>query len=575
MNNYTLSKKHRQLSLEKMSDEKGLDILVIGGGVTGAGIVLDAATRGLRVGIVEAQDWSSGTSSRSSKLVHGGLRYLQMLDFKLVAEALRERELLLHTTAPHLVKPVPFIYPLRHKVWERPYTTCGIGLYDALAVFGSKVHSMPIHKHYTLNGIKNVFPDVNESALIGGIQYYDAKVDDARLVVNLVRTAVSMGAYAASRTQVLGITKSEGGRINGADVEDLETGEKYHIKAKTIINATGVWTEKTQDLAQAEGGLKVLASKGIHIVVPRERLNGDSGFILQTEKSVLFIIPWKRYWIIGTTDTKYYEDLRNPCASEEDIQYVLDRANVILKNPLTRDDVIGSFAGLRPLLQPGTLNGDETKSTKVSREHTVTQVAPGMISIAGGKLTTYRVMAEDAVDFALGAKAKTLPSLTASTPLLGAQNFKVAHRQRKHTAVRYGLTMDRVADLLDRYGDNIRLVLGLSEKDSTLTKPLQHAPEYLRAEIAFACTDEGAIHLEDVMKHRTRLVYEHRDRGLSAVPEIADIMAQYLGWDEKTKKKEIEAYTSQCEAEEKASRIPTEVEAQKVRATAKEITDMH
>ena len=499
-----------------------------------------------------------------------------MLDFKLVAEALRERELLLHTTAPHLVKPVPFIYPLLHRIWERPFTTSGIGLYDALAILGSKVHSMPIHKHYTRKGIQKIFPDVNPQALIGGIKYYDAKVDDSRLVVNIIRTAVNLGAYAANRTQVTKVNH-ENGKICSAQILDLETNTKYTVQTDKIINATGVWTEKTQNLCPVDPtqGLKVLASKGVHIVVPRQRIQGEAGFILQTEKSVLFIIPWKRYWIIGTTDTKYEEDLRNPCASKEDIDYIIEHANVILKNPISRDDIIGVYAGLRPLLQPVTKNDSETKSTKVSREHTVTELYPGFISIAGGKLTTYRVMAEDAVDFALGKEqAGIRPSLTTTTPLLGAQYYKVYKRQRKQIAQEYALPLSCVEDLLDRYGDNIKTILELIDQNPELATPINGAESYIQAEIVFACLHEGVLHLEDVMLNRTRIVYEYADRGLSAVEEIAKIMAKHLQWDTQTVEKEIKIYRDRCKAEEKASNTLLEKDAQQVRALAEEITQM-
>ena len=269
-----LTAQARQDALDAMrgSAERGneLDVLVIGGGVTGAGIALDAVTRGLSTAIVEAQDWASGTSSRSSKLVHGGLRYLQMLDFHLVREALTERDLLINRLAPHLVKPVSFLYPLENRVWERAYVGAGVALYDTLAsVTGSK-RALPIHRHLTRKGMERLFPDLRHDAAIGAVRYWDASVDDARLVETLVRTAVSYGAHAASRTQVVDLQTTTGGAVTGAEVVDLETGEHIDVRARAVINATGVWTEQTESLAGAEGGLRVLASKGIHIVVPRE-----------------------------------------------------------------------------------------------------------------------------------------------------------------------------------------------------------------------------------------------------------------------------------------------------------------
>ncbi|MCS4532160.1 glycerol-3-phosphate dehydrogenase/oxidase [Corynebacterium sp. ES2730-CONJ] len=563
---------NRDASLRAMSNNE-LDILVIGGGITGAGIALDAATRGLKVGIVEAQDFAQGTSSRSSKLVHGGLRYLYNFDFLLVAEALRERGLLLSSLAPHLVKAQPFLWPLKMPVIERSYSAIGVGLYDAMAQIAHK-GSVPIQKHYSKSGALSLFPDIKEDQITGAIRFYDARVDDARLVITLIRTAARYGAYTANRTQVVNLEK-EGFRVTGAVVRDLETGKEYTIKAKNIINATGVWTEQTQALADTSGGLKVLASKGIHIVIPKDRIKGKTGLFLRTEKSVLFIIPWKRYWVIGTTDTKYHEDFVNPVANKEDIDYILDHANAVLTSDLTHDDIIGTWAGLRPLLQPGTADGDKTKSTKISREHTVTEAAPGLTVIAGGKLTTYRVMAEDAVDFALGAnKAKQMPSRTQLTPLIGADGYHALWNRREELAAEYQLSVDHIEDLLDRYGSDIFTLLESIKEEETLGHELGAAPEYLRAEIAFACTHEGALHLEDIMVLRTRLNHEKKDRGLAAVLEIADLAAVYLGWDEERKQHEIDSYQQRCEAEARAEDISGEHEAQEIRAQVESVAPM-
>lgn len=354
-------------ALKATTPEEPLDVLIIGGGVTGAGTALDAVTRGLDTAIIEAQDWASGTSSRSSKLVHGGLRYLQMLDFSLVHEALTERDLLINKLAPHLVKPVPFLFPLI-KQYERPYIGAGIMLYDILASLAPGKRAMPFHRHHGRKSMERRFPSLRHDAAVGAIEYYDGSVDDARLVLTLTRTAVSYGAHACSRTQVVELTKSPAGRVNGAVLKDLETGDTFTVHARHVINSTGVWTEETEALAGGTGGLKVLASKGIHIVVPRDRIKGNAGLILQTEKSVLFVIPWSRYWVIGTTDTPWEHDLQHPVATAEDIDYVLDHANAVLQDPLTRDDIIGTWAGLRPLLQPGTKEGTSSARFRVSTQ---------------------------------------------------------------------------------------------------------------------------------------------------------------------------------------------------------------
>ncbi len=566
---HALNNDQRERDLAALADET-YDIVVIGGGVTGAGIALDAATRGLRTLIVEAQDWASGTSSRSSRLVHGGLRYLYNLDFKLVAEALSERGRLLTHLAPHLVKAQPFLWPLKMRFIERAYSTAGVGLYDALSVATNKGFTVPIQKHLTRKGARERFSDIKKDALIGAIEFYDARVDDARLVITLVRTAVTYGARALSRTAVTSITKDDDGRVVGLVVRDNETGTEHTVNARSVINATGVWTEEVDDLAGDTGGLKVLASKGIHIVVPRERLNASAGLFLRTKKSVLFIIPWQYYWVIGTTDTAWHEQLAHPVPTSDDIDYVLEQANEVLDTPLTRDDIIGTYAGLRPLLQPKVK--DASKTTKISREHTVTEVAPGMCAIAGGKLTTYRVMAADAVDFALGKRrAADLPCVTADIPLLGAQGLAAITNQAPRIGELYGWSADDLQHLLDRYGAELPELLALVDDDPDLRKPLTAAPQYLRVEVARACTTEGAIHLEDIMIARVRLNSETRDRGEAAIDEVAEIAARYLGWDDERTAAEKINYRARIAAERDAETKPTDEAASEARLQADDI----
>ena len=558
-----ITRETRTAALDAMSDEQGVDVLVIGGGVTGAGIALDAATRGLRTAIVEAGDWAAGTSAWSSKLVHGGLRYLYNLDFKLVAEALKERGLLLNHIAPHLVKAQPFLWPLKMPVIERSYSAIGIGMYDTLAFIGAKGEkTVPPQHHFTKKGTKKVFPGIKDSAFSGSIQFYDARVDDARLVVDLIRTASGYGALAASRTQVTSINKEASGRVTGAVIRDLETGTERTVKANRIINATGVWTEESEAMAADDAGLKVLASKGIHIVVPRDRIKATSGIFTKTEKSVLFIIPWQRYWIIGTTDTPYTEDIANPVATSKDIQYVLDQANKLIADELTADDIIGTYAGLRPLLQPKLKEGSDKASTKVSREHTVTEIAPGMSAIAGGKLTTYRVMAKDAVDFALGKQgAKERPSVTENIPLVGASGFAATVANIEKIAAVHGWDAARMEHLLERYGSEIYDLLTLIEEQPELAEPLTNAPQFLKADVVFAVRAEGALHLEDILVRRIRLDLEQRDRGLSSAKEIIALVANELGWDEATQVKEYDTYAARVAAIAAAETKTTDSEA--------------
>ncbi|WP_022925687.1 glycerol-3-phosphate dehydrogenase/oxidase [Serinicoccus marinus] len=572
----SLSPASREQALRALRDSatggEPLDVLVIGGGVTGAGTALDAATRGLSTAIVEAQDWASGTSQWSTKLVHGGLRYLQMLDFKLVHEALTERGLLLKTLAPHLVKPMPFLIPLEHRVWQRAYYGAGVTLYDLLANIMPGRRALPIHQHTTRSGLSKQFPDLRHDTAIGAVKYYDATVDDARLVSTLVRTAHTYGAHAASRTEVVRIVKDEHGTAIGAELADLETGERFEARARHIINCTGVWTDDVSDLADTDGGLNVLASKGIHLVIPRERIQGTSGLFLQTEKSVLFFIPWSRYWILGTTDTPWELDRQNPVATAADIDYVLDHANAVLKTTLTRDDVVGWYAGLRPLLQPGTKEG--TDSAKVSREHTVASPVPGLTVIGGGKLTTYRVMAKDAVDFALGGRAAELPCITDQIPLLGAVGEAAMRRRMPALREQFGWSEQMTDHLLHRYGSLVEELLAMIEQDPSLAQTLEHSTAYLRAEVAHACRTEGVLHLEDLMMRRTRLIYEAPDKGLHTVPEIAAIAAAELGWDEARTQSEIEAYTARAEAEIAAAAEPDDQSAARVRGDLGEVAPL-
>ncbi|MEJ5866421.1 glycerol-3-phosphate dehydrogenase/oxidase [Pseudokineococcus sp. 5B2Z-1] len=579
MSSTTLSAATRAEALERMSTEQ-LDVLVVGGGVTGAGAALDAASRGLSVGVLERRDWAAGTSSRASKLIHGGLRYLEMLDFHLVHEALRERGLLVDRLAPHLVHPVPFIFPLE-KHWQRGYIGSGIALYDGMAgVFGrgggSGKRTVPLHRHLTRAGIQRRFRGFRRDAAVGGIQYWDAKVDDARLVHVLVRTAVGHGALAAARTQVTGYLE-EGGRVVGVRAVDLETGRELEVRARHVIGATGVWTDEIQELFRTRG-LEVKASKGVHIVVPKDAVDGDSGLILRTEKSVLFVIPWETHWVIGTTDTPWDLDKDHPVATSEDIEYLLEHANAVLTRPLSRDDVMGVYTGLRPLLQPtakgslpgeggekgGEGGGDPTTTTKVSREHTVATLRPGLTVVAGGKYTTYRVMARDVVDAALADAAPgdrpAGPSLTADLPLAGAEGYPVRWAQRHRIAEERGWSLERVEHLLHRYGGDVDEVLELVDADPSLGEPLEGAPHYLRAEALYAATHEGALHLEDVLTRRTRLSYEQADRGTASARAVAGLMAGALGWDDARVEEEVSSYLARVEAE-RAAEVETDDEA--------------
>jgi glycerol-3-phosphate dehydrogenase len=568
MRSVALSPQAREEALEAMASTE-LDVLVVGGGVVGAGAALDAATRGLSVGLVEARDFASGTSSRSSKLIHGGLRYLEMLDFRLVAEALAERGLLINTLAPHLVKPLMFIYPLKGRGWERLYAGSGVALYDALSVASGKSKGVPHHRHLTRSGARQIFPSLRKDSLVGALQYGDAQVDDARHTMFLSRTAAAYGAHVASRARVVGLRR-EGERVTGAQVHDLESGRTIDIRAKQVINATGVWTDETQSLVGERGQFKVRASKGIHLVVPRDRIHGSCGLILRTEKSVLFVIPWGRHWIIGTTDTDWTLDKAHPAASAADIQYLLEHVNEVLEQPLTPDDVEGVYAGLRPLL-----SGESESTSKLSREHAVAHSVPGLVVIAGGKYTTYRVMAKDAVDAAVhGLDAKVPESVTDKVPLLGAEGYPALKNSTHELARRYGVHEARIEHLLDRYGSLIDEVLDLVVADPKLGEPLGGAPDYLRAEIVYAASHEGARHLDDILARRTRISIETFDRGINSMEEAAQLVAPVLGWSEEQVLREVEHYRKRVDAERESQRMPDDETADSARMGAPEVVPL-
>ena len=559
------------------SDEPALDVLVVGGGIVGTGAALDAVTRGLSVGLIEQRDLASGTSSRSSKLVHGGLRYLEMFDFALVREALEERGLLLTRLAPHLVRPVPFLYPLRRTL-ERPYVGAGLALYDALAMAGKYDMGVPRHKHLFRRQIARIAPDLRADALTGAIRYYDCQVDDARLVVNLARTAAGYGAHVVTRTRVTGFLR-EGERVVGVRATDLETGTEIVVHARVVVNAAGVWTDEVQHLLGGELALDVEASKGIHLVVPRDRIRSECGLVARTEKSVLFVIPWGRHWIIGTTDTAWDLDLAHPAASRTDIDYLLEHVNKLLTVPLDHDDVEGVYAGLRPLLAGkagrgvGSAGEGEARSstTKVSREHTVASPVPGLVLIAGGKLTTYRIMARDAVDLAVRDRPEVAASHTERVPLLGAVGFEVRTNQRVALSRRSGLDVGHIDHLLGRYGGMVDEVLDLVERRPELAAPLPGAEDYLSAEVVYAVTHEGARHLDDVLARRTRISIETFDRGTVAVSAAADLMAGELGWDPARRDDEVDHYLRRVEAERQSQQKLTDQEADEARVSAPDI----
>jgi glycerol-3-phosphate dehydrogenase len=553
--NGVLDARDRGAVLGRLTAER-FDVLVIGGGITGAGAALDAASRGLRVALVEARDLASGTSSRSSKLIHGGLRYLEQFDFKLVYEALRERDLLVSKLAPHLVRPVSFLYPLYRKVVERPYVGAGLVLYDAME--GTR-RPVPHHRHLTARGALKLAPGLSPDRLAGAMLYYDAQVDDARHTLTVARTAAAHSAVVATRVSAVELLRAaDGTRVTGARVRDEETGHEVAVSAASVVVCAGVWTDLVHDLAGVRAGYRVRMSKGVHIVVPRDAVRADTGVIVRTEKSVLFFIPWGERWIVGTTDTDWSGDRAEPAATDEDVDYILAAANRVLARPLTRSDVIAVYAGLRPLVDPAEPNGSKgpKPTTKVSREHMLDVPVPGLVSIAGGKFTTYRLMARDVVDAAVADLGREVPaSVTDQLPLLGADGLAAVRASAGRLAEDYRMPRAAVEHLLGRYGTLAAEVLDLIRAEPGLARPLADGHPYLRAEVAYAVTHESALHVEDVLMRRMRLFIESADAGTGAAAEVSSIMGRLLGWNRRRRAAETRRYLDLVAAEQALTEV--------------------
>ncbi len=558
-----LSPAARAAALDRLSDET-FDVVVIGAGVTGAGVTLDAATRGLRVAMIEQRDFASGTSSRSSKLIHGGLRYLEQFEFGLVFEALRERGLIVSTLAPHLVTPVSFLYPLQHRFWERFYVGAGVALYDAMATV-SRTNVLPWHRHMSKTGAMELMPALRGDSLVGGVRYWDAQVDDARHTMSVTRTAASYGAVVAASVRAVGLHQS-GTRVDGVAARCLESGRDLMIRGRSVVNATGVWTDIIEDMA-GEHGRQVTASKGIHLVVPRSRIASGTGMIIRTEKSVLFMVPWGAFWIIGTTDTPWELGLAHPAASRTDIDYILERVNSVLQQPLLYDDIVGVYAGLRPLL-----TGETDATSKLSREHAVSVRAPGLITVAGGKYTTYRVMAEDTVEVAAEQMGiRPAASRTRTTPLIGAEGYERTKAAAPRLATTAGIPAEEITRMVGRYGSATEDLVAVMQGDPELAAPVPGAPGYRRAEIQYAVTHEGALHLDDVLTRRTRISIETEDRGLEAANDAATIMGAVLAWDGPAHARELEHYQARVRAERESQRMPDDHTADAARMGAPDV----
>ena len=539
-----LNPQQRADALSSLATEE-FDILIIGGGVNGVGAALDAVTRGLKVALVEAQDIASGTSSRSSKLIHGGLRYLEQYDFKLVREALRERELMVSTQCPHLVKPVSFLYPLTEKVKERTYVGAGLALYDALR--GMK-RALPSHKHLTGKTIGQISPSLRQDIITGAIRYFDAQVDDARHTMMIARTAARHGAVIATQIRVDDLIRN-GKRVIGVIATDTTTNKEIKISAKATIMCAGVWSDELHARFGLTPGYTVAMSKGVHIVLPGDSIKSKDGIILKTPVSVLFLIPWGDKWIVGTTDTPYDGDRTKPLATQEDVQYILDQANRVLEPKIKAEDIIGVFAGLRPLVA----NKTGSATTKLSREHTVDRPVPGFVSLAGGKYTTYRVMAKDAVDLAvLDLRKLVSDSVTDKLPLIGADGYFALVQQTEKIAEKYAVSEATITHLLNRYGSLIEEILEIINEDPSMSERLIPDLPYIKAEILHAVTHEGALSVEDVLLRRTRISFEDFYSGSEVATEVANIIGGELSWGARERNASVKSFLAVTDKEEEA-----------------------
>ncbi len=540
--------------LRRTSARKPLDVLVVGGGVVGCGAALDAAARGLSVALVEAGDFAAGTSSRSSRLAHGGLRYLEQREFGLVHEALTERGLLLDRLAPHLVRPVPFLLPVANTM-ERSYLGAGVQLYDMLSRIGAYGGSMPRPRNLSRSAVHGLAPGLRLNALGGAVRFHDAQIDDARHTVALARTASGLGAALVTGLRVVSLLHGPadqdglpggGARpVVGARVRDEGTGQELDVHARVVLSAAGVWTDDLLAMAAGtQATSTVRRSKGVHLVVPRSVFRSTSAVIARTPSSVLFLLPWSEHWLVGTTDTDDAGDRRSPRVDAQDVTYLIEQANRWLVRPLVSDDVVGVYAGLRPLLSAGP-----GQTAELSREHAVLTPVPGFVAIAGGKYTTYRVMAADAVDAVAAQLPGDVPATrTAELPLVGADRFRTVWAGRVRLASETGLPVPALERLLRRHGDRTGDVLELMAADPSLAQPLHPEGRVLRAEAVVAARDEGARSLSDILIRRTRLAVQTRDRASACAADTAALVAPILGWDDA----EVRAQTERLLADQPA-----------------------
>ncbi len=550
----------RRASLRRLSQER-FDVLVVGGGVTGAGVALDAASRGLHTALVERHDFASGTSSKSSKMVHGGIRYLQQRDFRLVYESLHERQRLLDN-APHLVSPLPFLIPLFgrsgvvSKQVSRAYSTA-LWLYDLTG--GLRIGKR--HQRVSKEEALAHFPTLRTEALVAGFLYYDARADDARLTLTLARTAVlEHEAVAANYAEVTGLLHDRSGRTCGAKVQPAlpvpgaPTSPELEVRADVVVNATGVWADDVRALDEGAHPHSIRPAKGIHVTVPRSRLPADIAAVVPVtgDRRSIFVVPWPDGddVYIGTTDTDWDGPLDDPACLPEDVDYVIDAVNNVVTEPLSPADVTGVWAGLRPLLAPTEGQRVSARTADMSRRHLVRVSDAGLVTVTGGKLTTYRQMAEDAVDAALsqlGARGRANPCRTRRMALRGAAG--AAELRGPGVAGELGVDEDTLAALVARHGGETRHVLALAEGRSELLEPLVPGLAQLRVEALWAVRNEMAVTLDDVLTRRTRATLRRARAAADVAPDLADLLADEFGRARTAVHEEAEALRRQVETD--------------------------
>lgn len=547
----SLSSTVRAQNLSLLNEER-FDVLVIGGGVTGAGVALDAVARGYKVALVEKTDFASGTSSKSTKLVHGGIRYLSNFDFALVREALTERGILLRI-APYLVHAVPFILPMykgdRHPV-GLPFTTPrGIGLgfvmdvglwfYDLLA---GRLN-MKRHRRLSRERVRQLAPTLVTKGLNNGFVYYDGQTHDARLTLAILRTAAQYGATIVNYAEVTSFVMEQGKAV-GVLVHDRLNDQQLTVYARHIVNATGVFSEEIEMLTGDTPQFQVEPSKGVHLVLSREDLQlGDYAIVLPEtdDRRILFIVPWETRAIYGTTDTGS-GDLNHPAANRDDIAYLLEHLNRYLSVSLTEEDIISTYAGYRPLLKPR--QNSEHSSAKLSRTHAVFQDHSGVVTIVGGKLTTYRRMAQDTVDVLNKRDGSPALHPTLDMPLHGSAGWPAVKRDLEKKAKALGLSEQTIAHLGTSYGSEGLAILTIVESDPSLAELLIGDLPYIRAEVIYACRYEMAMTPYDVLARRTSITLLDRQRGMGIVDEVASLMAQELGWSPADRQSMIDAFNA-------------------------------